>query len=326
MVSDVSGNTAKVYRYVDIIDTLKPVLTLIGISPDTIEVYTSYKDRGVKTSDNYYTSKQLDPRVTVANLVDTSKLGIYTVTYNLKDSSGNQAIPVVRTVVVVDTVRPVIVLNGPKTDSMSVFTIYNDPGVTVSDNYDKVSNIAIAISGTFYTNFHTGTEATVLGSYTIIYTATDKSGNKSSVMRTVLVRDWTPPVIKLKGTIDTSVCRWSNYADQVYTLSDNYDNKININVDTIGTFVTNGGTSAVFCPSSSSGGSFATAFPTSTGTPRNTWSMSIPDHSARHRQQNAHEGDLSKSTAVEVIALLKTGLVGLTTDGPPNKKETQDAS
>ena len=44
--------------------------------------------------------------------VDTSVIGSYSVTYNVSDSAGNAATPVVRTVNVVDTTPPIITMNG----------------------------------------------------------------------------------------------------------------------------------------------------------------------------------------------------------------------
>ena len=42
--------------------------------------------------------------------VDTSVLGVYTVTYNVSDTAGNAAVQVTRTVAVADTTAPVITL------------------------------------------------------------------------------------------------------------------------------------------------------------------------------------------------------------------------
>ena len=47
-------------------------------------------------------------RLDAANPVNTSVLGTYTVTYDVTDSSGNEAVQVTRTVIVEDTTPPVI--------------------------------------------------------------------------------------------------------------------------------------------------------------------------------------------------------------------------
>jgi PKD repeat protein len=241
-VSDLSGNTAVVYRVVKVIDTIAPVMTLIGKDPTIVEVNDVYTEQGVTVSDNYYTAGQLNSRVIITSNVDVTKVGTYTVTYDLTDLSGNHAATLTRTVKVVDTIAPVITLNGAQLDSVDVFHAYKDLGVSVSDNYDKTSDVTITVTGTFYAKFPGGKNPNVLGSYTIIYTATDKSGNSSSVTRTVLVKDHEAPVIKLKGDVALSVCRWFNYVDAGYTVTENYDPISSVKITQEGTFVTNGGT------------------------------------------------------------------------------------
>jgi PKD repeat protein len=241
-VSDLSGNTAVVYRVIKVIDTIRPVMTLLGNDPMKLEVGNAYVEPGVSISDNYNTSAQLNSRVVINSNLDVTRLGTYTVTYQLTDLSGNQAATLTRTVIVIDTIAPVITLIGAQLDSVEVFHPYTDLGVTVSDNYNNVSDIAINVTGTFYTQFTGGKNPNLLGSYTIIYTATDKSGNKSTVTRTVLVKDHQAPVIALKGDVGLSTCRWFKYVDAGYTVTDNYDPINKITVDTEGTFITHGHT------------------------------------------------------------------------------------
>jgi PKD repeat protein len=241
-VTDLSGNTATVYRVVKVIDSIAPEMKLIGTDPTIVEVNTSYTDQGVSVSDNYNTAGELNPLVVVTSTVDITKVGTYLVTYNVKDLAGNSAATLTRTVKVVDTIPPTLTLNGAQSDSIDVFKSYNDPGVTVSDNYDNTGDITITITGTFYSNFPGGKNPKTLGSYTIIYTATDKSGNKSIVTRTVKVVDHVAPVISLLGDAALSVCRWFPYVDAGYSLSDNYYANNKITVTTEGTFITQGGT------------------------------------------------------------------------------------
>ena len=236
-VSDASGNDTIVYRYVDVIDTSKPVMHLAGPSPQKLEVFNSWIDPGVTISDVYYTQAQLAPLVKETNNIDTAVLGSYTVTYTLTDPSKNKANPVKRIVNVVDTIPPALTLNYSP-DTVDVYQQYLDPGVTGSDNYDK--NISITISGTFYSNFPAG-KTTKPGTYTIIYTAKDKSGNKASVTRTITVYDRIPPVITINGETTVTVCRWYKYIDAGYTVYDVFDSTVK--VDTLGLFYQMGGTS-----------------------------------------------------------------------------------
>jgi hypothetical protein len=241
-VTDLSGNTATVYRVVKVIDSIAPVMKLIGSDPTLVEVNTTYTDQGVSVSDNYNTAGELNPLVVVSSNVDITIVGTYLVTYNVKDLAGNSAATLTRTVKVVDTIPPTLTLNGAQSDSIDVFIQYTDPGVTVSDNYDETGDITVTVTGTFYSNFPGGKNPKTLGSYTIIYTATDKSGNKSIVTRTVKVVDRVAPVISLLGDAAVSVCRWFPYVDAGYSLSDNYYPNNKITVTTEGSFITNGGT------------------------------------------------------------------------------------
>jgi len=241
-VTDISGNTASLVRVIQVIDTIPPVLKLIGNATMSVEVFTHFTDPGITVSDNYNSAGQLNPLVTVTGNVDTLTVGTYTLTYSLTDLSGNKAVSVTRTVKVIDTLPPVISLNGAPTDSVAVFTPYSDPGVTASDLYDG-NNVTITTSGTFYSNFPGGNNPNITGSaYTIIYTATDKSGNSASVTRTVKVQDITAPVITLAGDVAVSVCRWFNYQDARFTVTDDYNKPSEMKIDSEGTFYTKGGT------------------------------------------------------------------------------------
>ncbi len=98
-VSDAIGNSADtVTRTVTVVDTTPPVITLTGDATITLTCETEYIDLGATATDTCDTAL---PAVTV----DTSALtiyrtGQYDVTYTVTDTSGNDAVPVTRTVVV----------------------------------------------------------------------------------------------------------------------------------------------------------------------------------------------------------------------------------
>ncbi len=236
---DKSGNKITVYRIIIIVDSIKPVLTLNGKDTIKMEVKTHFKDQGVKITDTYYPVAELDTLLRIHSNLDSAKLGTYTIVYTVTDPSGNK-VSVTRIVIVFDSMRPSIILNGFNPDSIAVFRNYNDPGAIVSDNYDTISTWDT--SGTFYKTFPGGVNCNVTGLYTIIYSATDKSGNTNSVTRIVKVQDRTAPVISLKGLGSLSLCRWAVYKDSGYSVSDNYDSVKQLKIDTIGNFFKDGGT------------------------------------------------------------------------------------
>ena len=99
-VSDAAGNAAtEVVRTVNVAaDIVVPVINLIGDATVSVELGSEYTDAGATASDN------LDGDITAAivtvNPVDVNTVGTYNITYNVTDSSGNQAVEVTRTVTV----------------------------------------------------------------------------------------------------------------------------------------------------------------------------------------------------------------------------------
>ena len=116
-VSDANGNAAaSVVRTVSVVDTTKPVITLVGNATETVEAKGTYTDAGASASD--ILDGNLTGSVTSVSTVNTDAIGSYTVTYSVSDANGNAAAdPVVRTVNVVDTTKPVITLGGQCNDS-----------------------------------------------------------------------------------------------------------------------------------------------------------------------------------------------------------------
>lgn len=86
-VTDSSGNVGEVIRTVQIADLNKPVITLNGELKTYIKVGTAYTEPGFSASDNI--DGDITSKVTVSGGVDTSKMGINTVTYTVSDSFGN---------------------------------------------------------------------------------------------------------------------------------------------------------------------------------------------------------------------------------------------
>jgi hypothetical protein len=116
---------------------------------------------------------------------------------------------------------------------MEVNTKFEDPGITITDNYDKITEWDT--TGTFYPTFNDGF-ANKLGSYEIIYTVMDASGNTATVKRTIIVEDKTAPVVTMLGEPSVNVCRWAVYTDPGIEYSDNFDKKSDLKVTEEGSF------------------------------------------------------------------------------------------
>ncbi|MDH3326044.1 MAG: DUF5011 domain-containing protein, partial [Gammaproteobacteria bacterium] len=172
--TDANGNTATAAQKVIIYpDTTAPIMSLNGPAEIDVIQNTRYVDQSVRTYDQ--TDKNLV--VEIDNPVDTSKVGTYTVTYNVKDFSGNRATELFRTVNVVDKTAPVITVLGEKNIAIEAGTEFTDPGATATDNVDNA--LSVIVSGTVNT--------LVADSYTISYTATDSAGNSSYESRSIRV-------------------------------------------------------------------------------------------------------------------------------------------
>ena len=213
-VSDAAGNPAiQVVRTVNVVDITTPVITLLGANPMTIEVNTEYIEPGFTAIDNV--DGDITNNVATTSNVNKNIIGVYTVTYNVSDSSGNPAPEVIRTINIVDTAAPVITLNGANPQVIEVGSAYSELGATVSDNYD------IGLSAIINA---TAVNTAVAGSYLVTYNATDAAGNPAiEVIRTINIVDTAAPAITLNGANPQVIEVGSAYSELGATVSDNYD-------------------------------------------------------------------------------------------------------
>ncbi len=85
-------------------DFIPPKISLKGETPEVVIINGTYTDAGATALDD--TDGDLTSTMEVVSTVDTSKIGSYKVTYTVVDESGNEADPVVRTVLVEPKVDP----------------------------------------------------------------------------------------------------------------------------------------------------------------------------------------------------------------------------
>src|ERR1051325_2933490 len=173
-------NTGTASRTVHVVDTTAPVIALSGANPLQVECHSTFVDPGATANDGCAGSFA----ATASGTVDANTPGTYTITYNASDPSGNAATPVTRTVNVVDTLAPVITLNGANPMTVECHTSFTDPGATANDACSGPAGVVA--SGSVNVN--------VPGSYTITYTSTD-GAHSSTATRTVNVVDTIAPVI-----------------------------------------------------------------------------------------------------------------------------------
>jgi hypothetical protein len=225
-VSDLSGNSAtSLTRTVHVVDTTKPVLSFIGPSIVTITLGEAYSDAGAMATDNYDDNTALTTTIATSSTLNTSSIGSYTLTYDVADSSFNQAVSIERTVIVEDATKPEINLLGSSSISIEVGSSFTDPGFVGTDNYDSDSAITAAVVTNGVVN------TTLLGPYTLTYTVSDSSGNSADpVTRVVEVVDTTIPVIELNGSASVSLAYQMPFTDPGSTATDNYDSNLSSSI------------------------------------------------------------------------------------------------
>jgi len=95
-----AGTTVSAIRTVHVNDSTPPTLALKGPAHQTHTCGSPWVDPGVEATDACYGN--VSPTVVSSGHVNGWVEGTYTVVYSLKDSGGNSAPPVTRTVEVVD--------------------------------------------------------------------------------------------------------------------------------------------------------------------------------------------------------------------------------
>ena len=106
-----------------------------------------YKALGIDYIYKALEINDLSEAIKVSGEVDSNKPGSYGLRYNVKDSAGNEAVTVARTVIVVDTTSPVITLVGEAIVTVEVGSDYEDPGVGANDSVDGDLTSQIKVTG-----------------------------------------------------------------------------------------------------------------------------------------------------------------------------------
>jgi uncharacterized protein YjbI with pentapeptide repeats len=202
--TDASGNVAiQMTRTVRVEDSIKPLITLIGLATMTIEANIgSFAEPGATVTDLGNPSTA----VVITGNVDTTKVGIYYRYYDATDGY-NEAVRVTRTIIVVDLTAPTITFKqnplmiktdadgGLKATVINLISVLND-NVTATDNVDPSANLTV--------NCSLAGQASPLsiGSYPVSCTVADMTGNSTTGSFNLEVSfRFTFNLIKPKGNI-----------------------------------------------------------------------------------------------------------------------------
>lgn len=208
-ICDRTNHCTTIKRTIVVADNKQPKLNLVGDSTVYSVASTSqkYNDRGAKCIDfvdgvlHHAIKTTISYKGKPTSSVDRSRVGKYSITYNCKDASGNNAAKEVRTVIVQDKQCPIMGLTGKGLIHLEAgVSTYKEAGFTAVDDID--GNIAsdvktsVTLNGKATGKVNTGTP----GTYVLEYTVKDKSNNAQckKIFRKVIVQDTLPPVIKIE--------------------------------------------------------------------------------------------------------------------------------
>ena len=218
-VHDTEGLAAKEKtRIINVHDPNYPTITLLdstnGLITDKgdIEKGSVYIDPGATASDVYYDDKTLTSNIITVNNVDSSTLGIYTVTYNVSNPAGNAAIERTRTITVVAG-KPTITLAPGSPESVAYGKTYIEPGYTAFDFRGT------DISASVKTNV-ADLDNKVMGDFTLKYNVKDEfEVAATEKTRTIHIYDPNPPTITMTASADGTITDTNNIIEKgsVYT-------------------------------------------------------------------------------------------------------------
>ena len=179
-------------------DNMPPIIKLIG--SDTVRVERSaiagscYAEVAAKTfSATDATEGDMTSKVTMVSDLDCKTSGVYSISFDLTDASGNKAQSRSRTVIVVlDRTGPVLTLQGNDTITVEQCGNYTEPGAVANDAIDGDLTSAIKVIG--------AVDATKTGNYNVVYSVKDAQSNYSTKTRLVRVVDTKKPSILRLGT------------------------------------------------------------------------------------------------------------------------------
>merc|ERR1711871_767079 len=232
---DSAGHKHSACRDIYNVDHTFPIIQILGSDQMTLEAthQGNYIDDGATCSDQV--DGVISQNVEVSgDVVNLSKVGTYTITYNCKDSANNAAPAARRTVVVAQTSCPRCYVFGKYEINHEASFPYADAGAACSDVIDGTvstecytSRDGLGSDGTPDTvaadcKGSTLVDVETTGTYTIKYRAQNTvglwndglncRGGPKSYLRTIAVMDTLRPVISLKYKysatgLDTLVAR-----------------------------------------------------------------------------------------------------------------------
>jgi|LSQX01.1.fsa_nt_gb hypothetical protein len=207
-----------------IILSISPTITLNGDSEVVISVNSTFLEPGATALIN---NKNATNDIKINGNVDTSKIGVYEITYTIKN--GILSSKATRIVNVVDDLKPEITLNGGNNITLCPNESFIEPGYTAIDNYDSdITDKVIIIND----------------GDSLIYSVIDSYNNEIKIRREINKIDIEQPVLTLNGNLSQNLVIGTPYYEKGFIANDNCDGNItnkvkvtgNVDVNKIGTY------------------------------------------------------------------------------------------
>ena len=180
-----------------------------------INLNEEFIDPGYKATTLWF---DISDGVSIIGEVDTSKIGNYEITYIFKHTKK------IRKVTVIETISPVITLEGDIDSYVCPNTEYIEEGYTALDNYDGDISDSVVKD---------------IRKDKIIYTAVDSSGNIDTKERNLIYEDHKAPELKLNGDSNLTMIVGETFTDPGYVAIDNCLGDISNSVEVSGSVDTN---------------------------------------------------------------------------------------
>ena len=192
---------------------LFPKIVLKGSRSVVVDYDNEYKEKGFSAS---FLGKDISNLVSVKDNINSKKIGKYEVKYKVKKGFFERS--VIRYVYVKDRVKPKIDIDGSD--------LYVCPGdevvpekVSASDNYDGDLSSDVK---------------TIIEKDRIIYRVKDSSSNSVEVIKNIIYKDVTAPIITLNGSDNVTVFVGEEFNDPSVNITDNCDGDISKSLEVIG--------------------------------------------------------------------------------------------
>ena len=156
---------------VNVVDTTPPALTVHPVAADLIQEITPemFVDEA---------SDVTDVSIQFKNEADWSAEGTYDVEISATDTSGNETVETTTLTRTKDTTAPTV-QGADKAEVLQGRSMDFEKGITVTDDLDPEPKFTVDDSNVDFT---------VPGTYEVVYTTTDRSGNTATTTRTITVK------------------------------------------------------------------------------------------------------------------------------------------